>query len=289
MFKQLAILFYRSGLRWWQQKHGDSAAALAFFSLFSIAPLLMLIIQIASFIVGTSRAEQELMDRLTFIAGDQIAEFAKTLISNSNRPLNFSLSSATSLLVLFFTASKVVEKLRLVLDSIFGEADISCNKTKLLKSLIGRLIAIGLVLTTGLIIAATAFIQIALKSVRRIIDSHFPDINPTSFNFSEISTTMVAFLLLTTLITAVLKWLPSRPPELRWAIAGACFSTVCFLLLEKSLGLYFQFASFSGVFSSGFTLILLLFWIYFAMQILLFGAEFTRSLQQEFSNHVRSS
>ncbi len=273
---------------WWKKGHADSAAALAFYSVFSLVPLLLLSIQVASLVIDAKLANQELQERIAFYAGNEIAEYVAKLIENNSEPLSFSLASAFSLIVIFVTSSRVVSKLRDTLNGIFGMTKGRRKRAIILNTVLGRLLSVALVSSIGVIIAVSAMASVAFESISNFLADQFPNIPWASFQLGILFKSVIAFLLVAVLLSLTFRWLPRNPPKSRYALIGACVASVGFMTLERALSLYFKFASFGGAFSGAITLILLLFWIYCAMQIVLYGAEVTRALRDSEESLVTS-
>lgn len=257
---------------WHQWRDDDAAtlaAALAFYTALSIAPLLMAIVTIVGSIFGRDTAERELIGQVAQLMGPQAAAFAQLVIDNQPEPgTRGGLLAVLELLILFWGSANVFNQLFQTLNKIWNvRPKPGIGLLRLLRS---RLFAFGLVLAIGFLLLVSLVLSATFARLIQQIDARLPAA-PWIWQGANLLLTLA---LATLLFALLFKYVPDV--EIGWRVTwvGAAFTAVLFVLGTLVLEVYLagQGASY-GVAGS---LVVFLLWVFYAAQILFLGAELTQ-------------
>jgi len=263
---------YRSAKMWWRHKHADEAAALAFYSLISLVPILIIGIFIASLIVDEKTATQILLSETDRVAGSKVGGYFAQILKSDLSLTGSSASPVIGMLFLFFSATKVIAELRKSLGKVFGVPRRKGKKAAL-AGLIGRLAAVVMLLVLGVFIASA----VIFETLMGVIVNSLQD-SPFLLRVATAVSPLLSFFAMTLLAAVAMRWLPARPPKFKEALIGGGVSALLLVGLKIGLAKFLQHSDIGSFYGSAVTLVLVLFWIYFAMQVFLYGAELAAEL-----------
>jgi membrane protein len=257
-------LFVASATRWSSHNAPRLGAALAFYTLLSIAPLLIVVTAIAGFAYGSDAARNEIVAQAGEVAGAAGAAVASAILGPSATPQHGALATVLGVALGLIGASGVVGELRSALNTI---CDVPVPDTDTFKSVMNilreKLFAAALVLFAGffllLSLAANVFVS-ALAAW-------------------GVGASLVSFLVVTFLFAAVFKFLPDQPIGSREALLGALVTSVLFEIGRQLIALYLSRANFAAAYGAAASTTALLVWVYYSSQIFFFGAAFTKELE----------
>lgn len=265
---------YRCMVRWWKHEHANTAASLAFYSLISLVPILICGVWIASLMVGEKIAKASLVDGANSIAGKSVSDYFGKLLSSDISWFGSGVSPIIGGLFLLYAATKVITKLRMSLGGIFGTPRHK-GKRALIATAMNRGISIVLLFFLGGFIACAVVVETILALVMNSVSGSF------LFKLMTYSAPLLTFIAVVLLSAVAMRWLPQRAPTFRNAIYGGIVSAVLLGLLKFALTTFLKYAEVGSYYGSSLALVLVLFWIYFAMQAFLFGAEYAAELARE--------
>jgi membrane protein len=257
------------GRRWWFHGYSRSAAALAFYSLFSMVPILVIVTGLAATFIGEDRAEEGVGNAAGMLFDEKSGDFLRGLLSARPDETFTGISSIVGFFVLLFTASKVVVELRESLGLVFGRKSREGRHGMIIDLVMGQVIPILLVFALGVVLVISAVAAAALKVVAGQLQGYLPP----GFALWELLQRTVPLLMETLLFAAILKWLPPNPPRFRSALVGASVACLLLAMLRSLIGFYFSQSSVTTAYGAAVTLVVVLLWIYFTIQIFFIGAE----------------
>jgi membrane protein len=275
-------LFKTTLNQWLEHKPMRLAAALAYYTTFSLAPLMLLTVGITGFVFGEQAARGQLASQLTNVLGEAGAKAVQDLLSQAHQSGSSLLATLIGLAVWVFGASGVFVELQDCLDTIWEVT------TKPGRGLTGaikdRFWSFVMVLCIGLLLLAALLVSTALALL-----SHFlvgvglpggASIWPTS-NF------LVSFALITVLFAMMYKILPDV--KIAWSDVwlGAAVTALLFTLGKYLISLYLSYSGAASAFGAAGSVVLILLWVYYSSLIFLFGAEFTRVYADQFGSRVK--
>jgi len=262
----------RAALKWWRHQHADEAAALAFYSLISLVPILLVGISVASIFVDEETATRILLAETGRMAGSTVGGYFAQILKTDIHWVGSGVSPLIGGLFLFFAATKVIAELRKSLGKVFGTPRRKGHKAAI-AGLVGRLAAMCMLLLLGVFIASAVIFETMLE----VMVSSLHD-SPFLLRLATIVTPVFSFVAMVFLAAVAMRWLPARPPKFKEALVGGVVSAILLVVLKVGLAQFLKHTDIGSFYGSALTLVLVLFWIYFAMQAFLYGAELAAEL-----------
>ncbi len=242
---------FRETFREWRDDNATRlAAALAYYTTFSLAPLLVLVIAIAGLLGGREAAQNQTMAQVQDLLGVQGKEFVQGMIESASKPSTGIAATIIGVVTLFFGA---------FIDGI--------------KRFVGRrLLSFAMVLGTGFLLLASLVLSAALSALGGYIGTRWlvADLWLQVINF------FISFGVITLLFAMIFKLLPEVKMAWKDVWLGAAVTSALFTLGKSLIGLYLGRSQVGSTFGAAGSLAILLIWIYYSAQILFFGAEFTQ-------------
>ena len=269
--RAIPSLLKETAIEWHADRAPRLGAALAFYTLFSLAPLLVVIIAIAALGFGREIASAELIQQIELFIGADGARVIQSTIENTSRPRSGIVATVIGLATMLFGTTVVFSELRDALNSIWKVASKS-QRSMALGIIWDRFLAFSMVLGISVLlllsILANAMLKAALPIFGTMLPSHVNWLQTVNFGFS--------FVIVTLLLTMVYKVLPEV--EIGWeeVLIGAVVTAVLFMVGKFLIELYLRYSTTAVVYGAAGSLVVLLIWIYYSAQIVYFGAEFTK-------------
>lgn len=263
---------------WQEDKASRLAAALAYYTAFSIAPLLIIIIAIAALVFGEQAAQGQIVGQIQNIVGKQGAEAIQTMIQNSRKPTTGTIATIISVGVLLFGATNVFAQLQDALNTIW-EVTPKPGVKGLVKT---RFISFTLILGVGFLL----LVSLVLSTVLSVLGNYFGDLFPNlQFIWSVVNFTL-SFGIITLLFALIYKFLPDV--KITWGDVGigAAITALLFTIGKSVLGLYLANSSVGSTYGAAGSFVVLLLWVNYSAQILLFGAEFTQVYANKYGSQI---
>jgi membrane protein len=268
-YKGFISLFRRSLNDW--NKHNDArmGAALAFYTLGSISPLVILILAIVSLVFNKNAAEAQLLSKVQSLVGTQGRESVQTVLEHGHRVGTGIFSSIAGIIVLFLGASGVFQELRSGLNTIWeSEAVVPSGIWGLIKE---RILSFGLVLSLGFVLIVSLIVSTMLNA----ISTFFSNLLPVPAFLLEIVNFLVSLAGIAVLMACILKYVPAARVDWRDVRVGATVTAVLFTIGKWGLSLYLGMSSPGSAYGAAGSLVVLVLWVYYSAQIFYLGAEFT--------------
>lgn len=264
----------RAAVKWWRHKHADEAAALAFYSLISLVPILLVGVSVASVFVDEETATRVLLAEAGRVAGSTVGGYFAQILGTDIKWVGSGISPVIGGLLLFFSATKVIAELRKSLGKVFG-APRRKGKEAAIAGLVGRLASMAMLLLLGVFIASA----VIFETIMGVIVDSLND-SPLLLRMAAVVSPMLSFGAMVFLAAVAMRWLPQRPPRFYEALAGGVVSAFLLVGLKIALTQFLRHTDVGSFYGSALTLVLVLFWIYFAMQAFLYGSELAAELAQ---------
>lgn len=264
MFQRILHLGKSTFALWSKERASSRGASIAFYTVTSIAPILLLVISIAGLVFGQQAASGALFGQFSGLLGPQAAGLLQKTIAGAASKGSGIAASVISVITLVLSASGVFVELEDAVNAIWGAKQESGLKG-MAKA---RLMSLGLVLGLAFLLMVSLVIEAGLKA--------FTSMFPMGAIVALAVTTIVSLAVLTVMFAAIFKFLPAKPVEWRNVWVGGLVTAVLFEIGKVVLGIYLgRSSTFSSLGAAG-ALLALLFWVYYSAQIFLFGTAFTR-------------
>jgi membrane protein len=258
---------------WLADQATSVSAALAFYCAFSLAPLLIIIVSIAAWIVGADLAYSYLDRQVTMLFGRQSAEVLLEAM-RSAQSTDGVWATMVSVLMLLIGASTVFAALQQALQQIWGGRDALPSGWRAFVR--ARLLSFGFILAIGFLLLVSLTLTTALAALREFVLRHFEHAVGL---FAGVDF-LLSIVLGTGLVALMYRYLPARRLAWRHVLIGALVTALLFHLGRWGIGLYLGRATQPTAFGAAQSFAALLLWLYYSAQIFLFGAEFTACLGQ---------
>ena len=222
-------------------------------------------------------AKRSLLEGTSSIAGSSVANYFASLLGQNIRWAGSGFSPVLGALFLVYAATKVITELRKCLGKIFGKTKRK-GKKRAVDTLANRGVAVVLLLFLGIFIASAVVVEAMVGILMSAVEGSILMVWLT-----QVVAPLLTFVAMVLLAAIAIRWLPQRPPKFTEALRGGVVSAVLLVILKLGLGLalVLKYANIGSFYGSALTLVLVLFWIYFAMQAFLFGAEYAAELVRE--------
>ena len=266
---------------WVEDKAPRLGAALAYYTVFSLAPLMLIVIAVAGFFFGQEAAQNQLVGQLRGMVGQQGAEALQSMIQNASKPSHGIVASIVGFAILLFGASGVFGQLQDSLNTIWEV------KPKPGRGIWGfiksRFLSFAMVLGIGFLLLVSLVLTAVLAAVGGMFEGVFGEMQFLfqAFNF------LLSFAVITVLFAMIFKLLPDAEIAWRDVWVGAIITALLFTVGKILIGLYLGRGSATSAFGGAASLVVLLIWIYYSAQILFFGAEFTQVYAARFGSKVK--
>ena len=279
MIRRIWKLIQTSFVIWGRANSSRMAAALTFFTVLSLAPLLVLAIGIAGFIFGDRVAEHEVIDLVSEFTSSEIATITGQLIENAtSQPESGLVASSVSLVILVFAASGVFSQLHDTFNVIwYVPIEDRSGWLFLIRT---RIVGIVMVFVAGILLLATIILSTGLETFGTWWAKFYPDILPWIY----LVDTAVAFLL-TPLVLSVFFWkLPVTKIEWRDVWPAGLLTAALIGLSRYLIGFYLRFSSTSEAYGAAGSLVVLLIWVYITAMVIFYGAAFSHAWAQVYGS-----
>lgn len=275
---RVRALLIRSVNAWIDHRPGSKGAALAFYTLFSMMPILILTIAAAGHFYGAAAAQSEIIAQVEELVGPNGAQAIQALLEGASDPATGFAATMVATVLLLVGATSVFAELKGSLDELWG------NETRKGLAIIGflrtRLHAFGLVLVLAFLLLVSLVISAALAMLERLAGGVWS----SSYGVLALLSSVIAVGVIACLFAVIYKLLPDTPLSWRDVWIGATLTAGLFSLGKFAIGLYLGSSGVASSFGAAGSLIALLLWVYYSAQIFFLGAEFTRQYALEFGS-----
>lgn len=249
-------------------------AALAYYTMLSVAPLVVLAMAIAGWVFGAQAGQEQLAQQIQNVAGPQGGEALRMLLASVGRPAQSGIAAAVGFLVLLFGASGVFGELRDSLNLVWGvQPETSGGLMSLVRQ---RFFSFAMVLGVGFLLLVSLILSAAIAAAGKFFAQYLPApelfLNALNLVFS--------FLVVTVLFALLYKVVPDAGIAWRDVWIGAAVTSLLFAIGKFLIGLYLGKASVGSAYGAAGSLVVFIVWVYYSAQIFLAGAEFTRAFAE---------
>lgn len=247
-------------------------ASLSFYTIFSLPPLLMIIIALLSVFFGKEAIEGQLVYEIQTLVGKQVAVQIQEVIKNLKLYNNNGIAAFIGTLVFLFGASGVFSEIQHSLNTIWKIKPI--NKNGLLNVIHNKLLSFSMIGSLTFLMIVCLIINVMLDLFNKRVEFLFKD---TTVNIINVINISIVFSVITVLFMLIFKTLPGKKLRWKYITVAALTSSVLFIIGKYFIGLYLGNSSLISIYGAAGTLIMLLIWVYYSALILFFGAEIAKA------------
>ena len=277
--KQVWVLIRKSVGAWVDDYAPSMGAALAYYTLFAIAPLLIIAIAVAGLVFGQEAARGEIVAQIHGLIGQKGAVAVQGLLKSTNEPAQSIFATVVSIITLVIGATTVFAELQSDLDRIW-RVPAPAKENGIWNLLRAHLLSFGLVLGLGFLLLVSLLVSAAIAALGKWGGGFIGGWEALLYvlNFS------ISFTITTLLFAMIYKFMPRARIVWRDVWVGAAVTAILFEVGKFLIGLYLGKTSVASGFGAAGSLVVLLVWVYFSAQIFLLGAEFTWVYSHEFGS-----
>ncbi|MDE2598144.1 MAG: YihY/virulence factor BrkB family protein [Rhodocyclaceae bacterium] len=276
IFRRFYHLARKSVEAWFDDYAASMGAAIAYYTVFSLAPLLIIVIAVAGAVFGREAVEGQIAGQISSLIGVETAMGVQGLIRSASRPASGALATVVSLILLLIGATSVFAELQTALNRIW-RVPVAPRRTAWWHTLRARLLSFGLILGLAFLMMVSLIISAAVAALAQWAHGLIPAEESLlqGINFG------VSLVITSTMFAMIYKFVPDAKIAWRDVWVGAAVTAVLFELGKIAIGLYLGKSGMTSAYAAAGSLAVLLIWVYYSAQIFLLGAEFTWVLATE--------
>jgi len=262
---------------WWDDNVPRMGAALAYYTLFSLAPILIVAIAVTGLVFGAEAVRGEIVGQIEGLVGREGGLAVQAMLEGAARPSSSIPATVIGLITFFLGATGAFLELQTDLDAIWRVKP--KENTSFFKALLKqRLISFGLVLGLSFLLLTSLVVSAALAALHTYMGNTFPGVSV----LWEAVNVVVSLAVITALFAMIYKVLPDVQLGWRDVWIGGLVTAGLFTIGKSVIGLYIGASAFSSSYGAAGSVVVLLVWVYYSAQIILLGAEFTREYVKTF-------
>lgn len=276
-FRVLLKIVVKAASAWVSDNASSMGAALAYYTLFSLAPILVIGVAIAGYVFGPQVAQSQVLSQLPGLIGAAGADAVRDLILSAHYSDKQGLAALVGIVTLIIGATSVFGELQYALERIWKTPEPQQTEAAWWRFLQARVFALGMVLGTVFLLLVSLIATAALSALSGGLSGFVPPLR----HWVSLLNFVLSFGMTVVLFAAIFKYAPRE--RIAWGDVwvGATVTAFLFSVGKSLIGIYLGTSAFSSAYGAAGSLIVLLLWIYYSAQIFLYGAEFTCAFAYE--------
>jgi membrane protein len=261
---------------WFDDYAASMGAAIAYYTVFSIAPLLIIVIAVAGAVFGREAVEGQIVAQLADLIGVETAMGVQGLIRNASQPTSGALATSISLILLLVGATSVFTELQTALNRIW-RVPVAEQRAAWWRTVRARFLSFGLILGLAFLMMVSLIISAAVAAFAKWANGLIPaaEIILQGINIG------ISLAISSTMFAMIYKFVPQARIAWRDVWVGAAVTALLFEVGKIGIGMYLGKSGMTSTYAAAGSLVVLLIWVYYSAQIFLLGAEFTWVLATE--------
>ncbi len=269
MFSKIWMYLKETGSDFWDDNALSRGAAISFYTVLSLGPVLVLCIAVAGFVFGEDAARGAIVEQLRGLMGKDSAELIQSMIASAGKHNGGFWPTIIGVLTLLITATSVFGELQAALNYIWKAEPQAASVGTLLKA---RAAGLGLVASLAFLL----LVSLVVGAVLQAVSSYVIGVLPEAKTMFVLANVLVTFVIISALFAAIYKILPDRQLTWRDVTVGAIVTAILFTIGKSAIAYYIGAFSVANSYGAAGTLIVVMLWIYYSCEIFLLGAEFTK-------------
>ncbi len=255
----------------WEHNISRMAASIAYFGAFSLAPIIVVMVSIASLVFGKSAAEGLIVDRLTETFGEETARFIQSMLAAIYNSAGLTVATVLAILLLAWAATRIIGSVRGALNDIWGVK--GHGGQGFIGFLIGKAIDLGMVIGIGIMFLISMLANAAVSALIK----YFSDRLPMPGWLLQVLGVLFSLAVTTIFLILMFRVLPNIKVRFLYVLVGASVTAVLFTIGNYVIGRYLGQTSPGSAFGAAGSLAVIMIWMYYVSYIIIFGAEVTRA------------
>ncbi|WP_321287118.1 YihY/virulence factor BrkB family protein [uncultured Sunxiuqinia sp.] len=279
--KNTFIIFKRSLLNFGTNNPVNMAATTAYFAIFSLAPMLVIIISVFGFFTGDANMSTKLFNEVNKLIGEESTQVLKTAIDNYQITENSGIGAIIGIGFFLISATTLFAIMQNSINFIWRIKVKPSLKQNLLKLAIDRLFSFGVILSLGLVLVISLIIDASIAFLKDFLSTHF---STDLIVFAQVINIILSLAIIASIFALIYRFLPDL--SVHWSASwfGATFTAILFALGKFLIGIIIGSSNLGAVYGAASSFVVILMWIYFVSIIFYFGVELTHQYSRYF-NH----
>jgi membrane protein len=270
-FRETWAIFKAAGTDWMADRADQLGAALAFYSILSVAPLLIVAIAIAATAFGEEAARGELVSQIQGMVGAEGAQAVQAMLKHARRPGAGVLATILGIITLLFGATGVFGQLQSSLNQIW---DVAPRPGRGIWGVVrDRLLSLAMVGGAGFLLLVSLVMSTVIAAMSHFLSTQFPGADMVWQRGSD----LVSLLMITLILALIYRYLPDAKVAWRDVVVGAIVTALLFTVGKLLIGIYLGRSALGSAYGAAGSFVVLIVWIYYSSQIIFFGAELTQA------------
>lgn len=257
------------------------SSSLAYYTIFSMAPLLIIIISLSGLFLGKDAAEGKIYSQLSNFVGPNTASQLQTMIHNASLTGKSEFAAIIGVITLLVGATTVFAEIQDTINFIWGIKP--KPKKGWVNFLKNRFLSFSVVIGLAFLLLVSLTLSTFIDGFSYILKVHFPQITVVVL---YIINTIITLIITTLIFGAIFKVLPDAKIKWKDVLAGAFTTAFLFMLAKFGISFYISKSNVGSTYGAAGSLVILLLWVYFSAMILYFGAEFTKAFAVKFGSQI---
>ncbi len=270
-FKKTGNLFKETFREFIDDNAIKLSAALSYYTIFSLPPLLIIIISLSGFFFGADAVKGEIFGQINGLVGNEAALQIQETIKNVKLSESNTFATTIGVIVLLIGASGVFAEIQDSINYIWGIK--AKPKRGLIKFIKNRIMSFSMIGSVGFLLLVGLIVNSLMDVLNQRLASYFPKDSVYLFYVINL---LIVFVIITLLFTVIFKTLPDGKIVIKDCIIGASFTAFLFMIGKFAIGAYLGSTAIASIYGAAGSIILILVWVYYSAIILYFGAEFTK-------------
>lgn len=257
------------------------SSSLAYYMVFSLAPLFIIIISLSSIFLGQDAAEGKVYNTLAGFVGSNTATQLQEIIEHASLTGKSHIAAIIGIITLIIGATTVFAQIQTSINLIWGLKP--KPKRSWLKFLQNRFLSFSIIVALGFLLLVSLGVSSLIDAFSNSLKAHFPQVTVVIFYIVNLVITLVVTALI---FGAIFKVLPDAKIKWKDVAAGAIATAILFMLAKFGISYYIRQSNVGSTYGAAGSLVILLLWVYFSAMILYFGAEFTKAYAMEYGSDI---
>jgi membrane protein len=282
MLKTIFEITVQTLRQWWNDDVFLYAAAIAFYTIFSLAPVLLISAGIASLVFSEQQAEDQIVQEIGNLTGTEGAKVARQVLQNVTLLKGSPMAVVLGILTALIGSTAVFANLQSSLNQVWqvqSKTDLSTIKVLIRV----RMRSFGIVLAVGFLLLVSMVFSALLNGIQGMMDDQMKQVSW----LWNLMNTLISFGVITLLFAMIYKYLPDVKISWRDVVIGAALTSVLFSIGKYMIGFYLGNVAIGSTYGAAGSFVVLLIWIYYSSLIFFFGAEFTHVYAHNFGRRIR--
>jgi membrane protein len=258
------------------------AGTTAFFAVFAMAPLIIIIVSVAGILLGQEQIQTKLFDEIDNFLGAQSSEYIRSIVDNFQDTRTSIIGTIVGFVIFIFISTTFFTILQKSLNAVWGIR--AKPKHNFVKTLYDRLISFGLILSLGFIMLISFIVDAAIALFQDYLHNHFPDF--TIF-IIEVGNFILSFVIIWVTFAMIYRFLPDA--HIKWKVTwvGALITTLLFIIGKALISFGLGSTNVGAIYGAAGSFVVILLWVFYSSLIFFFGAEITQQYAEMYSHVIR--